>query len=69
MVESQRERQLFLMILNIGSAMAAIQEALLGLSDSPVFEDSKKQEVLQHNAAIATQLNDLMTKARAYQNQ
>ena len=67
MVETQRERQLFLMILNISSAIGEIQQALLALADSPAIGDEQKAEVLRHNAATAVQFNELLARLKEYQ--
>ena len=67
MGETRRERLLFQMIVNLGTGIAEIQETLLGLADSPAFEDSQKVAVLQHSELLAVQIQELMARAREYQ--
>lgn len=65
--ETQRERLLYLMVLNLASSMGEMQQALLAIADSLPMDDGKKAEVLRHNESMAVQFHELMARLKEYQ--
>ena len=67
MAESLRERQLYLMILNLSSAFGEMQESILTLANSPTLDETARTEVKAHSEKAAVQFMELISRAKEYQ--
>jgi hypothetical protein len=67
MAESPRERQLYLMILNLSSAFGEMQESILALVNSAVMDEAMRTEVKEHSEKAAVQFMELISRAKEYQ--
>ena len=67
MGESQRERQLFTMILALSSAFGEMQESILVLANAAAMDESTRTEVKAHSEKAAVQFMELIAKAKEYQ--
>ena len=68
MAESQRERQLFSMILNLSSAFGEMQEAILVLANSTAMDEATRADVKAHSEKAAAQFMELISRAKDYQS-
>lgn len=67
MAESPRERQLYLMMLNLSSAFGEMQESILSLVNSPSMDEATRTEVKAHSEKAAVQFMELISRAKEYQ--
>ena len=67
MSESARERQLYLMILNLSSAFGEMQESILSLVNAASMDETTRTEVKGHSEKAALQFMELISRAKEYQ--
>jgi hypothetical protein len=67
MAESPRERQLYLMILNLSSAFGEMQESILSLVNAASMDEATRTEVKAHGEKAAVQFMELISRAKEYQ--